>query len=355
MHDVVYIGASDAVVERRLSLLAQHQLDAVSYSEAVGRVRVLDASHMSDDEAESQIAALAGADGNVLVLFRLSHGVSFRARREALMSIGAADVMDADAPDEEFLTRVRARLLASIPPRVLIVEDDTSIGAWAAGALAEIGMETTCVETLAAARERFETGPVDALVVDRQLPDGDGLAFVALLRDQGIRTPALLFTALGDIEERVRGLEEARADDYICKPVHADELCARVRLLLRPRITEETLFFGPLEINRKDRVIKWRGDRIELRPKECAMLIYLAERAGLPIPQRMIYLDVWGKVFMDIGSNPITSARRRLVQTIKAFLEERGEPYPDFLETIGSSYVFQAAPLLKLASADAAV
>ena len=153
---------------------------------------------------------------------------------------------------------------------------------------------------------------------------------------------------MNNIEDRLKGLEEARANDYICKPVHADELRARVRVLLRPLVSDETLVFGPLEIGRKDRIVKWRGDRIELRRKECEMLIYLAERAGLPIPQRMIYLDVWGKVFMEIGSNPITAARHRMVRDIKAFLKVRGEDYPEFIGTDADAYVLLPDQLLQL-------
>lgn len=209
-------------------------------------------------------------------------------------------------------------------------------------------MQVSSVGTLAEARARFQAGRIDAMVVDRQLPDGDGLDFVSELRGLGIRTPALLFTAMDEISERIRGLEGAQADDYICKPVHADELRARVRMLLRPVISDETLFYGPLEINRKDRIVRWRSDQIKMRDKEREMLIYLAERPNLVIPQQQIYVDVWGKVFMEIGSNPVTAARARMVRDIKSFLKERGETYPDFVGTEGSGYVFLSEPLLKL-------
>ena len=78
------------------------------------------------------------------------------------------------------------------------------------------------------------------------------------------------------------------------------------------------------------------------------MLIYLAEREGLPIPKRMIYADVWDKVFMDIGSNPVAAARHRLVRDLKAFLDARGETYPDFIATDADAYSFRSEPLLRL-------
>lgn len=348
MVDVVYLGDRDADATRRLDLLRQQKLSVSDDGADTATVTVLDGRTMEEPALEEQLQRHADGPSRCLVLFALPRGVSFRDRRETLLAAGADDVMNADGPDDEFITRVRALILTTIAPRVLVVEDDPDVQEWTVKALTEAGMETAGVGSLAEARARFEAGPVDALVVDRTLPDGDGLDFVAFLRDSGIRTPALLFTALDNIGDRIRGLEEARADDYICKPVHEDELRARVHVLLRPRVTEETLFFGPLEINRRDQMVKWRGDRIELRRKECQMLIYLAERAGLPIPQRMIYQDVWEKVFMDIGSNPVTAARHRLVRDIKAFLKERDETYTDFIGTDGECYVLLPGPLLKL-------
>lgn len=347
--DVTYFHG---VPEKRAARLALVEAQKLTFgNDPLGKVVVLDAETLSDAEAEAALAELAASGRRVLVSFSLSHGVSFRTRRDELLAAGAQDVMDAAGGEEEFLTRLRALLLMSQPPRILIVEDEDEIGDWAVDVLRDAGMDAERVATLAGAQARFESGPVDALVVDRGLPDGDGLDFVARLRDLGIRTPALLFTALDAIEERIRGLEGARADDYICKPVHEDELRARILVLLRPLVVAETLVFGPLELSRKDRIVRWRGERVDLRPKECQMLIYLAERAGLPIPKRMIYLDVWQKTFMDVGSNPVTAARHRLVRDLKAALKARGDDYPEFLGTEGDAYVFEADPLLRLPDA----
>lgn len=348
MVDVAYIGGGGAAREERLEILALQKLATAERAMAQAAVTVLDGSDMADDALDAALAEQAGRVSRILVLFRLSHGVSFRDRRAALIAAGASDVMDAGAASEEFLTRVRALMVTANPPNVLVVEDDASIADWAVAELREAGMNATHVGTLAKARATFQEGRVDALVVDRGLPDGDGLDLIAELRGLGIRTPALLFTAMDEVSERIRGLEGAQADDYICKPVHADELRARVRLSLRPVVSDETLFYGPLEINRRDRVVKWRGERIRLRDKERDLLIYLAERAGLAIPQQVIYLDVWGKVYMEVGSNPVTAARARLVREFRAFLKERGEDYPEFIAAVGSAYVFQSEPLLRL-------
>lgn len=344
--DIKYLDNGSERSASRIALLEAQKL-TVGTTEA-GTVTVLDAEKLSDIETNARVENLNDSGSRLLVLFSLSHGVSFRERRDQLLSLGAHDVMSATGVDDEFLTRVRALKHQSQPPSILIVEDEDDVGNWAVDVLTEAGMDVERVANLTEAQSRFEAGPLDALVVDRMLPDGDGLNFIAQLRDLGIRIPALLFTALNSVEDRIHGLEVARADDYICKPVHEDELRVRVQVLLRPLVSDENMVFGPLEINRKDRLVRWRGDRVDLRPKECEMLIYLAERHGLPIPKRMIYLDVWQKTYMDVGSNPVTAARHRLVRDFKSALAARSETYPEFLGTDGDAYVFQAESLLQL-------
>ena len=352
MADVTYLGAESEERSSRLTLLEAQKLKITTGSEA--HVTILDGAALTDAALDSALAVIDSERSAVLVIFKLQHGTTFRGRRDALIAAGARDVMSETAQDDEFLTRVRALIHLSRPPRLLVVEDEDEIGDWVVKLLSDDGMDVSRAATLAEAEAQFQTGPIDALIVDRMLPDGDGLDMVARLRAHEIRTPALLLSAMTTIEDRIKGLEDARADDYICKPVHDDELRARVRVLLRPRTTEDILVFGPLEVNRRDRVIRWRGDRISLRRKECDMLIYLAERAGLPIPQRMIYLDVWEKVFMDFGSNPVIAARHRLVKEIKTFLKERGEEFLEFIETEEDAYVFRPDMLLRLPGRDAA-
>jgi DNA-binding response OmpR family regulator len=151
-----------------------------------------------------------------------------------------------------------------------------------------------------------------------------------------------------DIADRVDGLDRAGANDYLCKPAHTDELRARVRVLLRPRQSDDQLIFGPLELSRKDRVVRWRGERVEMRPRETDVLIYLAERSGLWIPQQMLYLDIWEKVYMEIGSNPVAATKHRLVVNLRKFAEARGEALPEFIASGGNTYAFLPEPLLQL-------
>ncbi|MEM6741563.1 MAG: response regulator transcription factor [Pseudomonadota bacterium] len=346
-----YIAVGGEGAPARVEMLRQHQIAVDAFADAGSLpdeipLAVLDGTAMEAADLEDLVRQRAASGTRVLALFQLGHGQTFRARREALLAAGAEDVMEADAPAHDLVIRTRALLLGARVPFVLVVEDNEKTGPWALAELRAAGLDGACVTTLADARQAFEARMVDALVVDRTLPDGDGLAFVAFLRSHGIRTPALLFTARDGVSERIDGLNAA--DDYVCKPVHGDELVARVQVLLRPRHLEEILTFGPLELVRRSQVVRWRGERVHLRPKECDMLIYLAERQGQPIPKRMIYADVWDKVFMDVGSNPVTAARHRLVRDLKAFLEARGETYPEFLETETDAYCFRADPLLQL-------
>ncbi|MEM9911724.1 MAG: response regulator transcription factor [Pseudomonadota bacterium] len=334
-------------------MLHQHHVQ-VTYADSIASiagdvsVAILDGAQLDADRLASDLQALVKRELSVLVVFKLKHGETFRERRETLLAEGAEDVMEANAPMSDLCTRTRALILGARSPFVLVVEDNEKTGPWVTEELRNAGIDSRCVTTLEDARYCFESMYIDALIVDRQLPDGDGLDFVALMRRNGFRTPALLFTALDSVSERIRGLSEAGADDYICKPVHGDELVARVKVLLRPRDIEETLIFGPMELNRKDRIVRWRGNRLGLRPKECDMLIYLAEREGLAIPRRMIYADVWGKVFMDVGSNPVTAARHRLLRDFKAFVGTSEEVFPEFLITESDAYCFSAEPLLQL-------
>ncbi|WP_206603415.1 response regulator transcription factor [Bifidobacterium catulorum] len=116
-------------------------------------------------------------------------------------------------------------------PVVLLVEDDSNLGAMTGEMLNE-RYRVDWAQTASEARERLGGARYDALIVDRRLPDGDGLDLIRLLRGSGISTPALVLTALSDVSDIVEGLDSG-ASDYLTKPFHFVELEARLRALLR--------------------------------------------------------------------------------------------------------------------------
>ena len=135
----------------------------------------------------------------------------------------------AQEPSQEALALTdSARLLL---PAVLLVEDDPNLGAMAKEML-DADYRTDWAQTVGEARERIRDSQYDAMIVDRRLPDGDGLSLVRSLRGDGVSTPVLILTALADVENIVEGLDSG-ANDYLTKPFHFVELEARLRALLR--------------------------------------------------------------------------------------------------------------------------
>lgn len=135
----------------------------------------------------------------------------------------------AQEPSQEALALTdSARLLL---PAVLLVEDDPNLGAMAKEML-DADYRTDWAQTVGEAKQRIRDNQYDAMIVDRRLPDGDGLSLVRTLRGDGVSTPVLVLTALADVENIVEGLDSG-ANDYLTKPFHFVELEARLRALLR--------------------------------------------------------------------------------------------------------------------------
>ena len=154
--------------------------------------------------------------------------------------------------------------------RILVVEDDSQTALYLRKGLEEGGYIVDWTADgrdglFMAASERY-----DLIVVDRMLPGTDGLSIVKILRSQGIRTPILILSALGQVDDRVRGLE-AGADDYLVKPYAFSELMARVEALLRrgsAAAPDTVLRVGDLEMNLLSRSVTRAGQPIELKPRE---------------------------------------------------------------------------------------
>ena len=178
--------------------------------------------------------------------------------------------------------------------RILLVEDDSEIAAELVIDLTSRGYAVTHVADGLQAAALASTENFDLLVIDRMLPGLDGVALVERLRAEGLNLPVLVLSALGTVNDKVRGLK-AGGDDYLTKPVALDELSARVEALLRrPQDSRATLLrAGPLTLDLIDRVALREGREIELLPREFRLLEYLMRRVGQVVTRAMLLEDVW--------------------------------------------------------------
>ena len=218
--------------------------------------------------------------------------------------------------------------------RVLVIEDDTETGRYLVKALGESGhtadLATDGEDGLALARD----GHYDVLIVDRMLPLRDGLSVVRTLRTDGVRTPVLFLSALGEVDDRVKGLK-AGGDDYLTKPFAISELIARVEALQRRAQPEEArarFSVGDLVLDRLSRRVTRGDETIVLQPREFRLLEYLMKHAGQIVTRTMLLEQVWDYHF-DPQTNVIDVHISRLRSKIdkgfdKALLQTvRGAGY----------------------------
>jgi two-component system OmpR family response regulator len=183
--------------------------------------------------------------------------------------------------------------------KVLLIEDDGETAEEITAELAERGFE---VEWSANGREGLDKARSlrpDAMIVDRLLPGMDGLSVIEALRKEQLRTPVLVLSALGAVDDRVRGLRMG-GDDYLTKPFAVVELIARIEALLRrPVESRETLLrVGQLELDLIERSAK-RGDRvIDLLPREFRLLEYMMRRSDQLLTRAMLLEEVWNYKFV---------------------------------------------------------
>lgn len=218
--------------------------------------------------------------------------------------------------------------------KLLIVEDDATTGAYVARGLREEGHKVDLMvngkEGLIAAM----SGSYDVLILDRMLPEVDGLTLLKTLRGAGNTTPVLLLTALGEVEDRIEGLH-AGADDYLGKPFAFGELSARVAALARrPQAldAETVLRAGNLEMHLITRKVTRGGVEIDLLPREFALLEHLLRRKGRVQTRTMLLENVW-----DIGFDPGTNVVETHISRLRAKVDKPFEH--ELIETVrGAGY-----------------
>lgn len=225
------------------------------------------------------------------------------------------------------------------PVRVLVVEDDPAIASFVAKGLTESGFT---VDTAADGEEglmkaRLEPA-FDALVVDVMLPKLDGLQLISRMRERRIASPVLILSARRSVDDRVQGLQQG-GDDYLTKPFAMPELVARVQALIRrstgaPPATR--LEVGDLSIDLLTREVTRGERRIELRPREFALLEYLARHPGRVIAKSMILSQIWNYSF-----DPQTNLVDVLVHRLRQKIDGPGE-LPLIETRRGVGYVLRA-------------
>ena len=218
---------------------------------------------------------------------------------------------------------------------ILLIEDDTGTAHEITLELAANGYAVTHHALLAGGFAAAQDDGIDLLIVDRQLPDGEGLDLIARLRAEGRRTPALVLSALGSLDDRVRGLR-AGGDDYLPKPFALVELIARVEALLRrPNETRDTrLIVGPLDLDLLAGTATRSGRALDLLPRELKLLDYLVRRPDRIVTRSMLLRDVWGYNF-EPNSNVVDVHMGRLRRKVD------GEGEPQLIRNVrGQGYVF---------------
>lgn len=221
--------------------------------------------------------------------------------------------------------------------RILLIEDDEKTASYVARGLREAGQTVEIASDGADGLFRLTHESFDLAVVDRMLPQLDGLSVVKAARGAGFAAPILMLTAMDAIQDRVAGLQGG-ADDYLVKPFSFDELNARVQALSRrPPIRDEdtTLVVADLVLDRLRRVVK-RGEHVvDLQPREFRLLEELMLNADRVVTRTMLLERVWDFHF-DPGTNIVESHMSRVRSKI-----DRGGDKPLIHTIRGAGYVIR--------------
>lgn len=222
--------------------------------------------------------------------------------------------------------------------RLLVLEDDKTLGPWIEKGLTEAGHVVDLFADGKDAMIAAMAQDYDVLVLDRMVPGLDGLAVLKALRQARVTAPAIFLTALGEVEDRVEGLR-AGGDDYLVKPFAFSELIARIEVLVRrqgvPEEQSSELSAGDMTIDLHKRTCIRQGQEIDLNPKEFLLLEVFMRSKGRVQTRTMLLERVW-----DMNFDPTTSVVETHISRLRSKIEK---PFGDtLLRTIrGSGYVFE--------------
>jgi two-component system OmpR family response regulator len=203
--------------------------------------------------------------------------------------------------------------------RILLIEDDRKTAEYVARGFAEAGHVCDAIASGRQALVQATHEPYDVFVVDRMLPELDGLSLIKAVRAAGVKVPAIFLTAIGGVDDRVEGLE-AGGDDYLVKPFAFSELLARVNALARrpPVQNQKTVLrTADLELDLIKRNVTRGGQRIDLQPREFSLLEVLMRNEGRVLTRTMLLERVW-----DFHFDPKTSVVETHISRLRAKIDK---------------------------------
>jgi len=223
--------------------------------------------------------------------------------------------------------------------RALVIEDDPEVSSYIGKGLREQGFT---VDTALDGKDGFglaSTQNYDVMIVDRMLPEMDGLSIIKSVRAAGNNTPVIILSALGEVDDRVRGLQ-AGGDDYLVKPFAFSELLARIDAMVRRASTQTgavvtELSVGDLKMNLLNRSVTREGKKIDLQSREFKLLEYLVKHQGQVVTRTMLLENVWNYHF-DPQTNVIDVHISRLRSKIDKDFD------PPLIRTVrGAGYIIE--------------
>jgi len=222
--------------------------------------------------------------------------------------------------------------------RILVVEDDAKIASFLEKGLREAGFAVDVAGDGIDGLHLGTTVRYDAAIIDIMLPGLDGITLIERLREKRVTTPVLILSAKRTVDDRIRGLQ-AGGDDYLVKPFSFAEVLARIHALIRRDTRAEeptTLRAGPLTMDLLRREVTRDGERLELRPREFALLEHLMRNAGRVVSRTSILETVY-----DYSFDPQTSVVDVLVHRLRSKVDEGREP--KLIHTMrGAGYVLRS-------------
>jgi two-component system OmpR family response regulator len=217
--------------------------------------------------------------------------------------------------------------------RILVVEDDPETAGQLVDSLTTGGYQVDLASTGNEALSRGVGSDYAVITIDRMLPDIDGITVMRQLRDDGIAAPVLIISALGEVDDRVRGLRSG-GDDYLVKPFSFVELLARVEAL--GRRSDTILHVGDLAIDLMSRTASRRGKGISLLPREFQLLEYLVRNEGRVVSRAMLLQHVW-----DLHFDPSTNIIDVYVGRVRRKIDGQ-QAYPLIHTVRGIGYCLRA-------------